>query len=122
VRHWDLKVSASSIQEPQRLLRFLSGAINGCGGWILSRNCSCAGVVQLNFEFERGICIEIYTAMIASGLSLSPRSHLRLTELCQLTHCLSESWWSDIAAVELVVRTDQLSAPLDIAPELLVAA
>ena len=81
---WMLRLSALSVQEPARLLHFLSGTVLGCGGWVLSRSCSDREVL-MNFEFERSDCLEMYTALVAAGLELSQTSHRSLTELCHCT-------------------------------------
>jgi len=81
---WMLRLSALSVQEPARLLHFLSGTVLGCGGWVLSRSCSDREVL-MNCEFERSDCLEMYTALVAAGLELSQTSHRSLTELCHCT-------------------------------------
>lgn len=113
---WALRLRATTGEEPQRLIRFLSGAILGCGGWILSRDLSAEGSVAIAFEFERRVCIDIYTVMISAGLVLSQNSHLRFTELCQCTRNLcfagggttaaSKALGSEIASVELEILPD----------------
>lgn len=99
---WSLKLTALCVEEPPRLLRFLSGTILACGGWVLSRSCSGVGV-QMNFEFERSGCVDIYTALIAAGLELSHDSHLRLTELCQCTRNQVKPVLGETVGVELEV-------------------
>ena len=73
------------MEEPSRLVQTLTGAILGCGGWVLSRGANESGGVNLLFEFERQTCVEIYSVLIAAGLDLSRTGHLRFTELCQCT-------------------------------------
>src|SRR5580698_10330410 len=80
---WAMRMRAISLVEPSRLVQTLTGAILGCGGWILSRAANDSGGVNLLFEFERQVWVDIYTVLIASGLELSQSGHLRLTELCQ---------------------------------------
>jgi hypothetical protein len=61
---------AISREEPGRVVKSLTGAILGCGGWVLSRSASDAGLIQILFEFERRSCLEIYSILIAAGLEL----------------------------------------------------
>jgi len=79
-----MEMKAVSIEEPTRLVQTLSGAILGCGGWILSRGADDSGTVSMLFEFERQACVDIYSVMIAAGLELSQSGHIRITELCQV--------------------------------------
>ncbi len=82
---WAMQMRALSQEEPDRLVQTLTGAILGCGGWVLSRGASDSGAVNLLFEFERRLCVDIYSVLIAAGLDLSQNGHVRFTELCQCT-------------------------------------
>jgi hypothetical protein len=97
-----LQLTAQSADEPERLVRFLTGALVACGGWVLTRTTQGREMAELDFEFARGACVEIYAVLIAAGLELSRDSHLQMAELCQCTN-LIESKAFDIARVDLVV-------------------
>ena len=64
---WAMQMKAVSMEEPSRLVPVLTGAILGCGGWVLSRGANDTGTVNMLFEFERQACVEIYTMLIAAG-------------------------------------------------------
>lgn len=102
---WAMQMKAISIEEPSRLVQTLTGAILGCGGWVLSRAASDTGTVTLLFEFERRACVDIYSVLIAAGLELSQSGHIRLTELCQCTRSRQKDCGSEIASVELEIQT-----------------
>ena len=102
---WALEMKAVSQVEPSRLVCTLTGAILGCGGWVLSRGASDTGVVNMLFEFERHSCVDIYSVLIAAGVELSQAGHVRLTELCQCTRHQSRDRGSEIASVDLEVHT-----------------
>jgi hypothetical protein len=113
---WALEMRAISREEPGRLVKLVTGAVLGCGGWVLSRTASETGLIEILFEFERHACVEIYTVLIAAGLELSQAAHLRFTELCQCTR-LGENRSEEIVSVDLEVQTFPLgelgnSAPL----------
>ena len=93
------------MEEPSRLVQMLTGAINGCGGWVLSRGAGGKGAVSLLFEFERHACVDIYAMLIAVGLDLSQSGHIRFTELCQCTHLQPRECGTEIASVELEIQT-----------------
>lgn len=100
-----MQMKAVSIEEPSRLVQTLTGAILGCGGWVLSRGANEQGTINLLFEFERQICVNIYCLLIAAGLELSQHSHIRLTELCQCTRSQSEECGTEIASIDLEIQT-----------------
>ncbi|HMD20371.1 MAG TPA: hypothetical protein VKH40_08620 [Alloacidobacterium sp.] len=102
---WDLRLTATCADDLQRILRFLTGAVLGCGGWVLSRSLPGSDTVEMSFEFARAVSVEIYTVLIAAGLELSRDAHISMTELCQCTKDLMASKAYDVARVRLLVLT-----------------
>ena len=102
---WALQMKAVSIEEPGRLVQTLTGAILGCGGWVLSRGANDTGTINMLFEFERNACVEIYSLLIAAGLELSQSGHLRFTELCQCTRSSRIDCGAEIASIDLEIQT-----------------
>ena len=92
-------------EEPSGLVRRVTGAILGCGGWVLSRSATDTGLIDMLFEFERRSCLEIYSVLIASGLELSRAAHLRFTELCQCTRNSRRDCGEEIVSVDLEIQT-----------------
>jgi hypothetical protein len=106
---WDLRLTATCPEDPQRVMRFLTGAVLSCGGWVLSRSMAGSDTVEISFEFARAVSLEIYSVLIAAGLELSRDAHMSLTELYQCTRNLMPAKAFDVARVRLLV----LTAPLD---------
>jgi hypothetical protein len=102
---WALQMKAISIEEPSRLVQTLTGAILGCGGWVLSRGANDSGTISMLFEFERQACVDIYSVMIAAGLELSQNGHIRFTELCQCTRNHVQDCGMEIASIDLEIQT-----------------
>jgi hypothetical protein len=102
---WAMQMKAVSIEEPSRLVQTLTGAILGCGGWVLSRGANDTGAVNMLFEFERQACVDIYSVLIAAGLELSQSGHIRFTELCQCTRNHQQDCGADIASIDLEIQT-----------------
>jgi len=102
---WALQMKAVSIEEPGRLVQTLTGAILGCGGWVLSRGANDSGTINMLFEFERQACVDVYSLLIAAGLELSQSGHLRFTELCQCTRSSRQDCGADIASIDLEIQT-----------------
>ena len=93
------------MEEPSRLVQTLSGAILGCGGWVLSRGANDTGTINMLFEFERRVCVEVYSVLIAAGLELSQYGHIRFTELCQCTCSHVDECGTEIASIDLEIQT-----------------
>ena len=102
---WAMQMKAISMEEPVWLVQTLTGAILGCGGWVLSRGSNESGTVNMLFEFERQACVEIYSLMIAAGLELSQNGHIRFTELCQCTKSNLKQCGTEIASIDLEIQT-----------------
>jgi hypothetical protein len=102
---WAMEMKAVSIEDPARLIQVLSGAIVGCGGWVLSRGATESGMVNIFFEFERQNCVDIYGELIGMGLVLSQSGHILLTELCQCTLNQPRDCSKDLASIDLEVQT-----------------
>ena len=102
---WAMQMKAVSTEEPSRLVQLLTGAILGCGGWVLSRGANDTGLVNMLFEFERQTCVDIYSVLIAAGVELTQNGHIRFTELCQCTRCQPRDCGTEIASIDLEVQT-----------------
>lgn len=102
---WALQMRALSTEEPSRIVQTLTGAILGCGGWVLSRGANDTGMVSMLFEFERQACVDIYSVLIAAGLELSQAGHVRFTELCQCTRNHPNDCGAEIASIDLEIET-----------------
>ncbi|MFP5204304.1 MAG: hypothetical protein ACLGSH_03000, partial [Acidobacteriota bacterium] len=113
---WALRMKAISSEDPSRLIRSLTGAILGCGGWVLSRGADDAGMINLLFEFERRSCVDIYSLLVAAGLELSPTGHMRFTELCQCTRNHPLQCGAEIASIDLEIQTFPVEVVLPVSP------
>ena len=110
---WALQMKALAREEPGRLVKTLTGAIEGCGGWVLSRSATDAGLIDILFEFERHSCLEIYSVLVSAGLELSQGAHQRFTELCQCTRMAGSDCSRDIVSIDLEVQSVALAEPND---------
>jgi hypothetical protein len=107
---WALRMKATTMDDPIRLIQTLTGAILGSGGWVLSRGANDSGTINMLFEFERMQCVEIYTMLIAVGLELSQLAHMRFTELCQCTRSNPEDCGGEIVSVDLEIHSFSIEA------------
>lgn len=100
----DLNLTALCAEETPRTVRFLSGAVMACGGYVLSRRFDAGDTAAIEFEFVRATCVEMYSVLIAAGLELSAQSHLTMATLCQCTRETLEATAGDPVRVELTIR------------------
>lgn len=110
---WAMHLQAIALEEPDRLIRALTGVIISSGGWVLSRGSTDGGVVSLLFEFERNACVDIYSGLVGAGLELTRTGHLRFTQLCQCTRSSQSDCGAEIASIDLEVQTN----PIENAPQ-----
>lgn len=101
---WDLKLAALCAEDAARTVRFLTGAVMACGGYVLSRRFDCGGTAAIEFEFVRATCVEMYSVLIAAGLELTAQSHLMMAALCQCTRETLEATAGDPVRVELTIH------------------
>ena len=92
-------------------LRFLSEAIPACHGKVFVRRFDAGGSGEIQFDFSRSHCVEIYCVLMASEVVLDRGSHLRLTSLCQCTQELLARVADQRVVVKLILspltnRTD----------------
>ena len=102
---WAIHLQAIALEQPDRLIRILTGVVISSGGWVLSRASSDTGTISLLFEFERHACVDIYGGLVGAGLELSRTGHLRFTELCQCTRSSQNDCGAEIASIDLEIQT-----------------
>jgi hypothetical protein len=79
---WAMQMQAISVEEPSRLQRFHPSP-----------------------RPRRAPCVDIYSVMIASGVELIQRGHIRFTELCQCTRSHQKECGAEIASIDLEIQT-----------------
>lgn len=102
---WALEMKGISIEQPSPLVRSLTSAIVGHGGWVLRRGAQDSGLLNLLFEFEQQSSVEIYSTLIGAGVELSQSGHVRLTQLCSHTLGFGQASDSQIASIDLEIQT-----------------
>ncbi len=101
---WASRMKAVSHEEPEHLIRTLSDAILGVGGWIISRSSDDTGMVNLEFEFERTACLDIYGLLVAADLELGASEHMWLNDLCRCTQDRIDDCGREIVGIELEIK------------------
>ncbi|MFC6646565.1 hypothetical protein ACFQBQ_13410 [Granulicella cerasi] len=79
-----LLLTAFTYEDRRKVLADAVDALERSGCWVLGRRNLSATEVQLRFELAVREALEVYAALIASGLELTRDSHLSLHALCTL--------------------------------------
>lgn len=100
---WNLLLVGTVDELPENLSERLGSELRAAGGWILSRGTVGKSCAELDFEFPRHRCVEIYAALVAYGIALSMEAHLELTSLCQCTQMIAPGLRAAAVRVQLAV-------------------
>jgi len=77
-----LNIEGFSYAERDGLLFHLATTIHECGGWVFHRKPLSPTTMEVHLEIQPRSAIDLYAALVASGLELTRNSHLALTALC----------------------------------------
>lgn len=84
-----VEIQSFSYEERQGILATLTAAFADCGGWILDRKAISASAVEFRIEVQLRSVLDLYAALVSSGLELTRAGHLSLAELCTCRKNLS---------------------------------
>jgi len=77
-----LDIQAFTYEQRQGLLPELTTAFGSCGGWIVERRTLSPSNIEFRIEIQLRAILDLYAAIVATGLELTRAGHERLTELC----------------------------------------
>ena len=86
-----VELQAYSYQERQGLLPSVTAAFSHCGGWVLERKTISPTAVEFTFEIQLTGIVELYAALVATGVELTSAAHTLLTDLCTCRHHLART-------------------------------
>jgi hypothetical protein len=86
-----LELQGFSYEDRQGLLPLLTSAFARCGGWVLERKTISATAMEFRFELQLQGIVELYAALIATGVELTRNTHAVLTDLCTCRHHLGKA-------------------------------
>ena len=79
-----LRLQGFSYDDRREVLPAVGRALDLCGCWVLERTATSLSRLELRFEAQLGWSVDLYSALVGSGLELTRDSHLCLTGLCTL--------------------------------------
>ncbi len=112
-----------SYEDRQGMLPSLTSAFMQSGGWVLERKTTSATTMQFRFEIQLDAIVDLYGALVGTGVELTRGTHALLTELCTcrrqvtrrtcasqvLTLCLELSFLEDVTLHSLLTTGSGLA-------------
>ena len=77
-----LDIQAFTYEERHGLLPLLTGALTGCGGWVLERKTLSPTNMEFRVEIQMLAVLDFYAAVLGTGVEFTRAGHIALTELC----------------------------------------
>jgi hypothetical protein len=78
-----LDVQAFTYEQRQTLIADLNAAFASCGGWVVERKMLSPTNLEFRIEIQLRGVLDLYAAIVATGVELTRTGHEALTELCQ---------------------------------------
>jgi hypothetical protein len=77
-----LEIQGFTYEQRHGLLPGLTVAFSNCGGWIIERNTLSSTTMEFRIEIQLRAILDLYAAIVATGVELTRAGHESLTELC----------------------------------------
>jgi hypothetical protein len=77
-----LNIQGFTYEQRHGLLADLTAAFGNCGGWILERKTLSPTNMEFTIEIQLRAILDLYAALVATGVELTRSGHEVLTELC----------------------------------------
>ena len=77
-----LDIQAFTYEQRNGLLRDLASACTNCGGWVLDRKTLSPTNMEFRVEIQLRAVLDLYAAILSTGVELTRAGHEALTELC----------------------------------------
>ncbi len=78
----ELRLQCLTYDDRAQVLPMMTDAIDRAGGWILDRRTVAAHALELKIELQVRALVDMYAALVGSGVDLTREAHLLLTERC----------------------------------------
>lgn len=78
----ELRLQCLTYDERATVLPAITDAVDRAGGWILDRKTMASHALELHIELQLRALVDVYAALVSSGVELTREAHLLLTERC----------------------------------------
>lgn len=86
-----LNIQAFTYEQRHSLLLSLTCAFSTCGGWVVDRKTLSPTSMEFQVEIQLRAALDLYAAILATGVELTRAGHEAFTELCTRRKHLSLS-------------------------------
>jgi hypothetical protein len=77
-----LDIQGFTYEQRQGVIAELTAVLSNCGGWVLERKNISPTNLEFRVEIQLRAALDLYAALVASGLELTRSGHEALTGLC----------------------------------------
>jgi len=77
-----LIIQSFTYEQRHGLLADLTLAFSNCGGWVVDRKTLSPTDMAFHVEIQLSSILDLYAAIVATGIELTREGHQALTELC----------------------------------------
>jgi hypothetical protein len=98
-----LDIRGFSYNDRFQIMLSLTNSLTDSGAWITDRNTVSATTTELRFEIQLGCVLDLYTALIATGIELTRTAHMALTDLWTCYNNLNTRV-SEVVAIRLEIN------------------
>ncbi len=99
-----LDIQGFSYEQRPGLLGELAAVFSTCGGWVLERRNLSPTNVEFRVEIQLRAVLDLYAALIATGLELTRSGHEALTGLCtRRRHAVLTAELGQVVALRLEI-------------------
>jgi hypothetical protein len=77
-----LEIQSFTYEQRDGILPSLTAAVCNCGGWIIKRRPTSPTSMEFCVEIQLRSVLNLYAAIVATGVELTRSGHEALTELC----------------------------------------
>ncbi|MEO6803909.1 MAG: hypothetical protein ABI197_11780 [Granulicella sp.] len=98
-----LDIHGYSYSDRFNIMLSLTDSLTDSGAWITDRNTVSASTTELCFEIQLGCVLDLYSAIIVSGLELTRAAHFAMTDLWTCYNNLQDCC-SNVIAVRLEIN------------------
>jgi hypothetical protein len=77
-----LDIQGFTYAQRNHLLPDLASAFSNCGGWVIDRKTLSPNNMEFHVELQLRAALDLYAAIVATGLELTRSGHESFTELC----------------------------------------
>ena len=77
-----VELAAFTDDDRRGVLPDLNACLNECGGWVLEQRANSATSMEFRIELRLESILDLYGALMGTGIELTCNAHAMLTDLC----------------------------------------